>query len=75
MKFVTALRAAFAVVRFSDIAQSKDSPSACSGPRHQMHRDMMKGAKEPMSIKPNDEVDQDFVRMKPTTTRPACDGA
>lgn len=28
-----------------------------------MHRDMVKGAEESMSMKPSDDVDQDFVRM------------
>lgn len=45
------------------IAQSIGDSKAGSSGSMQMHRDMMKGAKESMSMKPSGDMDQDFVKM------------
>ena len=64
MKTAVAVLAAFALaLPLSATAQSKGSSSASSDASGQMHSDMMKGAKESMSMKPFGDVDQDFVKM------------
>ena len=64
MRTAVTLLAAFTLaLPLSVSAQSKDSSSASSGASGEMHNDMMKGAKESMSMKPTGDVDQDFVKM------------
>lgn len=45
------------------LAQSSAESKSGSSASMQMHRDMMKGAKESMAMKPSGDMDQDFIRM------------
>lgn len=64
MKSIPALLTALSLaLPVAASAQDKGASSGAPGPSSQMHREMMKGAKESMAMKPSGDVDQDFVNM------------
>lgn len=67
-RFASPLSGLALVVAFAAgpvLAQHEPQSAAggASGPAMQMHKDMMKGAKESMGMKPSGDIDKDFVTM------------
>ena len=42
--------------------EPQSAAGGASGPSMQMHKDMMKGAKESMGMKPSGDIDKDFLQ-------------